>query len=56
VIDVAPSATLPPTVPPAWEPPVPRRPHLWPAVVALAITALVLAGSFYVVISGFRVR
>jgi hypothetical protein len=56
VIDVTPSATFPPGVPPAWDPPVPRRPHLWPTVVALAITALVLAGCFYVLISGLRVR
>jgi hypothetical protein len=40
-----------------WEPAVPRRrPRLWPTSVGLAVTALVVAGGFAVVISGLRVR
>jgi hypothetical protein len=44
-----------PTV--TWDPPVPRRrPRPWPAIAGLAITAVVIAGGFYLVISGVRVR
>lgn len=32
-----------------------RRPRLWPAVVGLAVTALVIAGGFAVLIAGLRV-
>jgi hypothetical protein len=56
VLDAPPTVTVPPGVPPAWDPAVPRRPPRWPAVVALAVTALVVAGGFAVLIAGLRVR